>query len=73
MILAAVPSDRAAEALYRVLCDSEQTLSARKRAIGGLYNNPSAAAMRLLAKITNLPPSDPMAADLKRILQDHRT
>ncbi len=73
MILAAVPSDRAAEALYKILFDPEQDIPVRKRAMGGLYDHPSAAAMRLLAKATNLPPSDPMAADLKRILQDHPT
>jgi HEAT repeat protein len=68
MVLAAVPSDRAAELLYKVLRDAAQPWTVRKMAMARLRNNSSAAATRLLAQIANLPPSDPLAEELKRIL-----
>lgn len=67
--LAAIPSDQAAEVLYQILADSEQALSVRRTALGGLYNHPSAAAAQLLARLTNLPASNPLSAELKKLTE----
>jgi HEAT repeat protein len=67
--LAAIPSDRAAEALYQILADSGHALLVRRTALGGLYNHPSAAAAQLVAKLTNLPAGNPLWAELKKLTE----
>ena len=67
--LAAIPSDRAAEALYKILADTGQALLVRRTALGGLCNHPSAAAAQLVAKLTNLPAGDPLSAELKKLTE----
>ncbi len=62
--LGAVPSDRAAEALYKVIADVAQPLPVRRAALGGLYNHASAKAGGLVSKLSNLPPNDPLAAEV---------
>jgi uncharacterized membrane protein YgcG len=64
--LAAIPSDRAAEVLYRILTDTGQALLVRRTALGGLYNHPSAAAARLVAKFTDLPAGDRLSVELNK-------
>jgi HEAT repeat protein len=64
--LAAIPSDRSAEALYKILADAGQGLPVRRVALGGLYNHPSAAAVWLVARLADLPPGDPLRAQLKK-------
>jgi len=53
--LAAIPSDAAAEGLYRIWSDNEQPPTVRRAAWGGLYNHPSTAAARRLAEIGKVP------------------
>ena len=65
--LGAVPSDRAAEALYRIAVDAAQALPVRRAALGGLYNHGSATAAGLVAKLASLPPGDPLAAEVKKV------
>ena len=60
--LGAVPSDRAAEALYKIIGDAAQPLLVRRTALGGLYNHGSALASGLVAKLASLPPGDPLGA-----------
>jgi hypothetical protein len=67
--LAAIPSDRAAEVLYQILADSGHALLVRRTALGGLYNHPSAAAVQLVAKLTNLPAGNPLWAELKKLTE----
>jgi len=62
--LAAIPSNDAAEGLYRILADSGQALPVRRAALGSLYSHPSAGAVRLLARLPELPPDDPLAGEL---------
>jgi hypothetical protein len=64
--LAAVPSDGAAAALYGIVSDAGQPLPVRRAALEGLYNHPSAAAVRLVPRLAHLPPGDPLAAELTR-------
>ena len=68
--LAAVPSEGAAEALYKIVADAGQTLPVRRAALDGLYNHPSAAAVRLVARLADLSPGDPLAADLTKGTED---
>lgn len=63
--LAAVPSGGAAEALFKIVADAGQALPVRRAALDGLYNHPSAAAVRLVARLADLPPGDPLAAELR--------
>ena len=63
--LGAVPSDRAAEALYKIIVDVGQPLLVRRTALGGLYNHGSAMAAGLVAKLASLPASDPLAAEVR--------
>ncbi len=62
--LGAVPSDRAAEALYKVVADVAQPLPVRRAALGGLYNHASAKAGGLVSKLSNLPSNDPLASEV---------
>ncbi len=70
MILASIPSDRAAEVLYRVVCDPGQAVSVRRAAFAGLSNNSSTAARQLVARLLSLPPDDPLSADVKKVMED---
>ena len=65
--LGAVPSDRAAEALCKIIMDAAQPLLVRRAALGGLYNHGSAMAPSLVAKLASLPPSDPLAAEMRKV------
>jgi hypothetical protein len=65
--LGAVPSDRAPEALYKIIVGAAQPLLVRRTALGGLYNHGSAIAAGLVAKLASLPPGDPMAAEVKKV------
>lgn len=69
MILASIASDRAAEVLYKVVCDPGQTASVRKAAFAGLCRVPSTAAMQLVARLSSLPPDDPLSVDLKKVME----
>jgi len=62
--LGAVPSDRAAQALYKIIVDRAQPLLVRRTALGGLYNHGSRLAAGLVAKLSNLSPDDPLAAEV---------
>ena len=62
--LGAVPSDRAAQALYKIIVDTTQPLLVRRTALGGLYNHGSAMAAGLVTKLAKLPASDPLAAEV---------
>ncbi len=62
--LGAVPSDRAADALYKVIADVAQPLPVRRTALGGLYNHASAKAGGLVSKLSSLPANDPLASEL---------
>jgi HEAT repeat protein len=65
--LGAVPSDRSAEALYRIAQDAQQPLAVRRAALGGLYNHSSATAARWVEKLSSLPPGDPLAAEVRKV------
>ena len=65
--LAAVPNDRAAEALYKIIGDAAQPLMVRRIALGGLYNHASSMAAGLAAKLSGLPAGDPLAAEVRKI------
>ena len=62
--LGAVPSDRAAEALYKIIADAAQPLLVRRAALGSLYNHGSPKAGGLVTKLSNLPASDPLSAEV---------
>jgi hypothetical protein len=62
--LGAVPSDRAAEALYKIITDVAQPLLVRRTALTGLYNHGSARARGFVSKLSSLPSSDPLAAEV---------
>jgi len=64
--LGAVPSDRAAEALYKITVNAAQPVLVRRTALGGLYNHGSAMAPSLVMKLDGLPPSDPLAAEMRK-------
>jgi HEAT repeat protein len=64
--LGAVPSDRAAEALYKIILETGQPLLVRRAALGSLTNHSSAIAPSLVAKLSILPSGDPLAAELKK-------
>jgi hypothetical protein len=64
--LGAVPTDPAAEALYKIIVDSAQPLLVRRTALGGLFNHGSAVAAGLVAKLASLPPGDPLAAEVRK-------
>jgi HEAT repeat protein len=68
--LAAVPSEGAAEALYTIVADAGQALPVRRAALEGLYNHPSAAAVRLVARLADLPRGDPLAVELTKGTED---
>ena len=65
--LAAVPSDRAAGALYGIIMDTTQPLLVRRAALGGLYNHGSAMAAGLVEKLANLPPGDLLAGEVRKV------
>jgi HEAT repeat protein len=65
--LGAVPTDPAAEALYKIIVDAAQPLLVRRTALGGLYNHASAIAAGLVAKLASLPPGDPLVAEVKKV------
>ena len=67
--LGAVPTDPAAEALYKIIVDSAQPLLVRRTALGGLFNHGSAVAAGLVAKLAGLPPADPLAAEVRKETQ----
>ncbi|MFZ0960462.1 MAG: HEAT repeat domain-containing protein [Terriglobia bacterium] len=64
--LGAVPSDRAAGALYGIIIDAAQPLLVRRTALGGLYNHGSAMAPGLVEKLASLPPGDPLAGEVRK-------
>jgi hypothetical protein len=68
--LAAVPSDGAAEALYRIVADAGQALPVRRTGLNGLYNHLSAAAVRLVPRLADLPSDDPLAAEVAKGTED---
>ena len=68
--LGAVPSDRAAEALYKIVGDAAQPLLVRRTALGGLYNHGSAIAAGLVEKLDIIPASDPLAAEVRKVAQN---
>jgi hypothetical protein len=63
--LGSVPSDRAAEALYKIIVDAAQPLLVRRTALGGLYNHGSAMAAGFVAKLASLPPGDSLGDELR--------
>jgi HEAT repeat protein len=65
--LSAIPSDRAGEALYKIIVDAAQPPLVRRTALSGLYNHSSAMAAGLVAKLASLPPSDPLAAEVRKV------
>jgi hypothetical protein len=64
--IGAVPCDRAAEALFKIIADTAQPLLVRRAALGGLYNHGSAVAPSLVEKLSSLPADDPLAAEVRR-------
>jgi HEAT repeat protein len=68
--LGAVPSDRAAEALFKIVGDAAQPLLVRRTALGGLYNHGSAIAAGLVEKLDIIPPGDPLAAEVRKVAQN---
>jgi hypothetical protein len=62
-----VPSDRAAEALYKVIVDTSQPPLVRRTALGGLYNHSSTLAAGLVEKLESLSPGDPLGAEVKKV------
>ncbi len=65
--LGAVPSDRAAEALYKIIADTAQPLLVRRAALEDLDNHSSALAASLVAKLSILSPDDPLAAEVRKV------
>ena len=65
--LGAVPTDSAAEALYKIIRDAAQPLLVRRAALGGLYNHGSPLATGLVAQLADLTPGDPLATELNRV------
>lgn len=65
--LGAVPSDRAAAALYGIIVDASQPLLVRRKALGGLYNHSSVMAAGLVEKLASLPPGDLLAGELRKV------
>ncbi|HTS71219.1 MAG TPA: hypothetical protein VMO17_19755 [Terriglobia bacterium] len=63
--LGALRSDRAANALFGIIMDTEQPLLVRRAALGGLFNHRSALAPGLVEKLSGLPPTDALARELK--------
>jgi len=62
--LGAVPVDRAAEALCKIIRDTAQPLLVRRTALSGLYNHGSSGA-EWVKKLSDLPPTDPLASEVK--------
>ena len=65
--LGAVPSDRAAEVLYKIIGDAAQPLLVRRTALSGLRNHASALASGLVAKLASLSPGDPLVAEVRKV------
>ena len=65
--LGAVPSDPAAEALFKIVLEASLPLLVRRTALGGLYNHGSALAPGWVAKLKSLPESDPLATEVKKV------
>jgi hypothetical protein len=65
--LGAVPTDSAAEALYKIVRDAAQPLLVRRTALGGLYNHGSPVSAGLVAHLCSLPPGDPLTAELNKL------
>jgi HEAT repeat protein len=65
--LGAVPSDRAANALYEIVADAAQPLLLRRTALVSLNNHGSSIAGGLVAKLSSLPPGDPLAAEVRKV------
>ena len=68
-VLAAVATDRATEALDRVLCDAGHTLPIRRTALDALSLSPSATAQKFLTEFALRSGSDPLAAECQKILK----
>jgi hypothetical protein len=66
--LGAVPSDHAAEALYKIIADTAQPLLVRRTALGGLDNHSSVSAASLVAKLSFLPSGDALAAEVRKVV-----
>ena len=60
--LAAISSDRAAHALYKIIGDTEQPASVRKAAVSGLSNHPSGAALEWVSKLNDPASEDALSA-----------
>jgi len=65
--LGAVPSDRAAEALYKIIVDPAQPLLVRRAALGGLCYHGSERGPILVNKLDALAPDDPLATELRKV------
>jgi len=64
--LGAVPTDRAAETLYKIVADATKPLLVRRTALGGLYNHGSAMATGLVMRLDKLPAQDPLAVEMRK-------
>ncbi len=65
--LGAVPSDRTAEVLYKIIGDAAQPLLVRRTALSGLRNHASVLASGLVAKLASLSPGDPLVAEVRKV------
>jgi hypothetical protein len=65
--LSAVPSDRTAEVLYKIIGDAAQPLLVRRTALSGLHNHASVLASSLEAKLASLSPGDPLLAEVRKV------
>jgi hypothetical protein len=65
--LGAVPSDRAAGALYKIILDTALPLLVRRAALGGLRYHSSVRARRLVEMLDSLPPEDPLSTELSDV------
>jgi hypothetical protein len=65
--LAAIPSNRGAEALYKIAADKAQPMLVRRAALGGLYNHSRAVARGLVERLSALEPGDPFAVEVKKV------
>jgi HEAT repeat protein len=71
-VLAAVATDRATEALDRVLCDAGHALPIRRRALDAMSRSHLAAAQELLTEFARRSPGDPLAVECQNILETSR-
>lgn len=67
-VLAAIPSDRAADVLSRLLSDTGLALSVRRAALIALSFSTSPQARRLMDKFSQLDPKDELVAECQSLL-----